>query len=334
MSSNFSWVAPLSPVVVVAVLLAPASSTPVACRWPLGYGQIHTVAPRRRDRELADRARAPRARRPGGPRRPRREKPRPRLTRRIPGPEQSARRRRVMRESPRGGPAPCVTSWRRPSRACRSWSSSSSGRARPRLEPLTAARLASSAAHEVGHLGGLRRLGPGRRSARRPPCARSSRAPSRGTRRGTFSGSTRSRAISIQLLGHLELARGGLEVHSASGSVSSMESCETTSSATDHRLHVISRSSCGGSPRAAPWSAARPWRWPPCPTLHRVERQAVGLRGPRVGGQVVRYGRRRSGRCPRGRRSPRCRWCGFCLRVGASSSSARDATLAVLSSVS
>ena len=115
----------------------------------------------------------------------------------------------------------------------------------------------------------------GRRSPRRRPCARSARAPARGTRRGTSSGSKSRRQRVDQLLGHRQLAVGGLGLGDASSS--SSRSGGSTSSPNSIVVSV-STSPVGRSAHSCclERSTTRPIA-DLARLAHRVEQQPVGL---------------------------------------------------------
>ena len=75
--------------------LRPAASMPVACRWPIGSGQIHTSFQAGGIASVRTRSRISESS-IGAPSSSTYENPRPRRTRRSPGPAQSERRRRRL----------------------------------------------------------------------------------------------------------------------------------------------------------------------------------------------------------------------------------------------
>ncbi len=209
---------------------------------------------------------------------------------------------RLVRARPRSGLL--ATASPRPSCAT-GLASAPSCRCR-RSSPLTAARLASSAAMRSGTLFGLRRLGlDGDLLARR--LALDQLEHLLAVLVAVLLRLEVRRQRVDQLLGHLQLAVGDLEV------VRPRAGRRSGRAGRPRRRRSSSPSSArrpapGGSPRAAPSSAARRAR---SATLSdssiAMQQQPVGLRRALVGDEVVRDGRSRPGRCRRGRRSPRCR---------------------------
>ena len=195
-----------------------------------------------------------------------------------------------------------------------------------RRGPLTAARLASSAAMRSGTLVGCGASGCTAISS--PAALRS------------ISSSTFSRYSSWYLSGSHSVDSESMScwaiVSSRSEALSSLASGRSSIAVgrRPRRRRSSSPSSArrppGGSRRAAPSSAARPWRSRPCRT--RASRRAAARRpSPRpCPGRGSTGGRRRSGRSPRGRRSPRCRSCASSRGRATSSSSGVIDDVAVL----